>query len=83
MYREVQISTFVGGNHRFLNTLNAPLSINWGENGNFLSMQRFKQEQRKYLLSKFVFEYNVFALFVVGVCYYGLYLVYIEIDGEN
>jgi hypothetical protein len=48
-------------------------------------MLQFEQELSKYLVSKFVLKYNinlgdVFTLFAVGVCYCGLYLVYLEID---
>ncbi len=48
----------------------------------------FEQELSKYLASKFVLKYNinfrnVFTLSTLGVCYCGLYLVYLEIDGVN
>jgi hypothetical protein len=72
--------------HQFLNTLDATFSINLGENQKFLSMLWFVLDLCKYLVLKFVLKYNInpwglFTLFAVGICYCGLYLVYLEIYG--
>ena len=47
----------------------------------------FEQEVSKYLVSKFVLKYNIkpweyFHPFAVDVCFGGLHLVYVEIDGS-